>query len=55
MHRINNWRSADVTYTIHGKTLETVNSSKYLGVHLQKYLNWITHFSAIVNKIVQGR
>ena len=40
----------DHPYNIHGHTLETVESAKYLGIHLHNQLNWNTHVNKIVNK-----
>ena len=38
-------------YTIHGHTLETVENTKYLGLHLQRQLNWNTHINKVVSKV----
>lgn len=36
-------------YTLHGQTLESVDSAKYLGVHISKDLTWNTHVSNITS------
>ena len=36
--------------TIHDHTLETVDSAKYLGVHLDQHLNFNNHIDAISKK-----
>ena len=38
-------KSKPVTYnyTLHGQTLKHVDSVKYLGVHINKQINWNTH------------
>ena len=38
------------TYTVHGQVLDVVDSAKYLGVHLDKQLNFNTHVNAITRK-----
>ena len=38
------------SYTIHGQVLETVNSAKYLGVHLDPKLNFNNHVDSITRK-----
>ena len=50
MHITNKRKPVETKYTIHGETLETVESTKYLGVHMQKNLNWNTHVNAIAKK-----
>jgi len=42
-------------YSIHGHNLETVDSAKYLGVHIHRQLNWNTHIDKIVSKANQTR
>ena len=37
-------------YTLHGETLERVDSAKYLGVELSKDLNWAKHVHSISSK-----
>ena len=37
-------------YSIHGTTLETVDEAKYLGVSIQKNLNWKPHVNNICKK-----
>ena len=38
-----------ITYTIHNHTLQTTNTTKYLGIHIHSTLNWNTH----INKTAQ--
>ena len=38
------------SYTIHGHVLDTVNSAKYFGIHIQNQINWKTHVTKIANK-----
>ena len=38
------------SYTIHSQVLETVNSAKYLGVHLDSKLNFNNHVDSITRK-----
>ena len=40
----------DGQYNIHGHPLETVRSAKYLGVHIDKNLNFNAHVDATVKK-----
>ena len=35
------------TYVLHGQTLETVSSAKYLGVSLHSTLNWSNHVQQV--------
>ena len=48
VHKTNN------TYTLHGKTLETVNSAKYLGVTISSDLKWGHHIDNICKKATQS-
>lgn len=38
------------TYTIHNKSLATVDSAKYLGVHIHKKLSWDSHVAYTAKK-----
>ena len=38
------------SYTIHNKPLATVESAKYLGVHIHKKLSWDTHIASTAKK-----
>ena len=38
------------SYTIHGHTLDVVDSAKYLGVHLDSHLNFNSHVDAVTKK-----
>ncbi|XP_072050097.1 uncharacterized protein [Amphiura filiformis] len=38
------------SYTVHGHTLEVVESAKYLGVHLDPRLNFNAHVNTITRK-----
>ena len=40
----------DGQYNIHGHPLENVSSAKYLGVHIDKNLNFNSHVDATVKK-----
>ena len=40
-------------YTLHGETLESVDSVSYLGVSISKDLTWNTHINEIVTKANQ--
>jgi len=42
-------------YQIHGKTLELVDSAKYLGVNIHKKLSWKPHVNSICHKANQKR
>ena len=37
-------------YNIHGHVLESVESAKYLGIHIHKQLNWNTHINKTMAK-----
>ena len=37
--------------TIDGTSIEFVNSFNYLGITIDKYLNWQDHINSIANKI----
>ena len=37
-------------YTIHGHTLDVVDSAKYLGVHIHKSLKWNHHIDQVAKK-----
>ena len=37
-------------YQIHGQTLQTVDSAKYLGVNIQSKLNWSPHIATTARK-----
>ena len=50
MQITNKKKPLNTTYTIHGELLETVDSTKYLGVHLQNNLSWNTHVKEITRK-----
>ena len=43
----------DRSYELHGHTLDTVNSAKYLGVTLSRDLDWDTHINNVTNKANQ--
>ena len=47
MHITNKRRPLESVYTIHGQTLEKVDSTKYLGINLHKTLSWKTHVDVI--------
>ena len=54
--KISNKRSIiPAKYTIHGHTLEEVDSAKYLGVTLHRTLNWNEHIQNITNKANRTR
>ena len=49
--RITNKRNIIKTdYQIHGQTLQTVDSAKYLGVNIQSKLNWSPHIATTAHK-----
>ena len=50
MQITNKRKPINSSYTIHGENLELVDSTKYLGVHLQNNLSWNTHVKAITQK-----
>jgi len=43
------------SYTIHGQKLEVVNSAKYLGVSIDKHLDFNTHIDTIAKKAKSTR
>ena len=50
MHISSKKRPFKTYYTNHGQTLQTVDSTKQLSVHLDKCLNWKTHVDTITKK-----
>ena len=48
------WRTSVIlfsaTYKIHGETLDTVPSAKYLGIHVDSKLNFNAHVDSVVKK-----
>ena len=43
-------KKIDTNYSLHGKTLEKVNSAKYLGIEISEKLNWKAHIDSITGK-----
>ena len=50
IHKTNKKIPFEAKYSIHGQTLQTVDSTKYLGVYLNKSLNWKPHVDAITKR-----
>ena len=50
MHITNKRSRIETQYKIHGETLETVDSTKYLGVNLQENLSWKNHVNQVAKK-----
>ena len=49
MHITNKCNTIKSTYTIHNHNLQTTDTAKYLGIHINSTLNWNTH----INKTAQ--
>ena len=49
MHITNKRNIIKSTYTIHNHNLQTTDTAKYLGIHINSTLNWNTH----INKTAQ--
>ena len=45
MHITNKRNIIQSTYTIHNHNLETTDTAKYLGIHINNTLNWNTHIN----------
>ena len=43
-------KNSNPNYTLHGQTLETVSSSKYLGLTIQRNLGWDRHIDSMCAK-----
>ena len=50
MHITNKRSRIETQYKIHGESLETVDSTKYLGVNLQENLSWNNHVNQVAKK-----
>ena len=50
LHVTNKRNIVNQSYTIHGHTLEVVDTAKYLGVHIHKSLSWNHHINEVTKK-----
>ena len=50
VHITNKKHPLQYVYTIHGQTLETVDSTKHLGINLNRFLSWKPHIDSITKR-----